>query len=196
MTSLLGELREISRGLHPAMLSHAGLRPALKSLARRAPMPVELVIDVAGRIPEPLEVAAYYVVSEALTNAAKHSGASTAQVTVAVSNDMLHVRVHDDGTGGADAARGSGLIGLRDRIEALAGTMTVDSPPRQGTSIVAEIPLTSPTPTESRPQEPVSARPPSFEPARGQCHETRNGTSVTLVPLVPQSVCPGPARAR
>jgi len=142
MASLRDELREISHGLHPAILSHAGLRLALKSLVRRAPMPVELVVDVAGQVPEPVEVAAYYVVSEALTNAAKHSRASTAEVTVAVSDNVLHVRVRDDGAGGADAANGSGLIGLRDRVEALGGIMTVDSPPRQGTSIVAEIPLT------------------------------------------------------
>jgi signal transduction histidine kinase len=142
MASLQDELREISRGLHPAILSRAGLRLALKSLARRAPMPVELVVDVTGRVAEPIEVAAYYLVSEALTNVAKHSGASVAEITVAVSDDVLHVRVRDDGVGGADAAGGSGLIGLRDRVEALGGIMAVDSPPRRGTSIVAEIPLT------------------------------------------------------
>jgi signal transduction histidine kinase len=142
MASLLDELREISHGLHPAILSDAGLGYALKSLARRAPLPVKLVVDVAGRVPEPVEVAAYYVVSEALTNAAKHTRAAAAEVTVAVRGDVLHVRVRDDGAGGADAAKGSGLIGLRDRVEALGGIMTVDSPPRQGTSIVAEIPLT------------------------------------------------------
>jgi signal transduction histidine kinase len=142
MASLQDELREISHGLHPAILSRAGLRPALKSLARRAPMPVELIVDVPGRVAEPVEVAAYYVVSEALTNVAKHSGASVAEVTVAVSDNKLHVRVHDDGVGGADAAGGSGLIGLRDRVEALGGILGVDSPPRQGTSIIAEIPLT------------------------------------------------------
>jgi signal transduction histidine kinase len=141
LAGLQDELREISRGLHPAVLSLAGLRPALRSLARRAPLPVELAVDVAGRLPEPVEVAAYYVVSEALTNAAKHSEASVAEVTVAVSDDGLRVRVHDDGAGGADAAKGSGIIGLRDRVEALGGTMTVDSPPGQGTSIVAAIPL-------------------------------------------------------
>jgi signal transduction histidine kinase len=141
LAGLQDELREISRGLHPAVLSRAGLRPALRSLARRAPLPVELAADVDGRLPEPVEVAAYYVVSEALTNAAKHSGASVAEVTVAVSDDVLRVRVQDDGAGGADAAKGSGIIGLRDRVEALGGTMTVASPPGQGTSIVAEIPL-------------------------------------------------------
>jgi signal transduction histidine kinase len=141
LASLQDELREISRGLHPAVLSRAGLRPALRSLARRAPLPIELAVDVAGRVPEPVEVAAYYVVSEALTNAAKHSGASVVEVTVAVSDDVLRVRVHDDGIGGADTARGSGIIGLRDRVEALGGTLAVESLPRQGTSIVAEIPL-------------------------------------------------------
>jgi signal transduction histidine kinase len=115
LASLQDELRAISRGLHPAVLSRAGLRPALRSLARRAPLPVELAVDVAGRVPEPVEVAVYYVVSEALTNAAKHSEASVAEVTVAVSDDVLRVRVHDDGAGGANAAKGSGIIGLRDR---------------------------------------------------------------------------------
>jgi signal transduction histidine kinase len=141
LAGLQDELREISRGLHPAVLSRAGLRPALRSLARRAPLPVELAADVDGRLPEPVEVAAYYVVSEALTNAAKHSGASVAEVTVAASDDVLRVRVRDDGVGGADAAKGSGIIGLRDRVEALGGTMTVASPPGEGTSIVADIPL-------------------------------------------------------
>jgi signal transduction histidine kinase len=141
LAGLQDELREISHGLHPAVLSRAGLRSALRSLARRAPLPVEVAVDVPGRLPEPVEVAAYYVVSEALTNAAKHSGASVAEVTVTVTDDVLRVRVHDDGVGGAHAAKGSGIIGLRDRVEALGGTMTVESPPGQGTSIVAEIPL-------------------------------------------------------
>jgi signal transduction histidine kinase len=142
--SLLEELREISHGVHPAILSQAGLGPALRSLARRAALPVSLRVDVAGRLPEPLEVAAYYVVSEALANAAKHSGASAAEVAVAARETMLDVRISDDGAGGADQAKGSGLVGLRDRVEALGGTMAVASPPGGGTTIRAELPVGAP----------------------------------------------------
>ena len=141
LSGLLDELREVSRGLHPAILSEAGLGPALKSLARRASLPVELRVDAVGRLSEPVEVTAYYVVSEALANAAKHSRASAVEITIAVSDGALCVRVHDDGVGGADLTRGSGIVGLRDRVESLGGTITVDSPPGQGTSIAAEIPL-------------------------------------------------------
>jgi signal transduction histidine kinase len=143
LSGLLDELREVSHGLHPAILSEAGLQPALKSLARRAGLPVQLHVDAAGRLPEPVEVAAYYVVSEALTNAAKHSRASVAEVTVSVSDEVLRVGVHDDGVGGADSTRGSGIVGLRDRVESLGGTIGVDSPPGQGTLIEAEIPMTT-----------------------------------------------------
>jgi signal transduction histidine kinase len=141
LSGLLDELREVSHGLHPAILSEAGLRPALKTLARRASLPVELHVDAAGRLPEPVEVTAYYVVSESLANAAKHSRASVVEVTVAVSDDIMHVRVHDDGVGGANLTGGSGIVGLRDRVESLGGTITVDSPPGQGTVIAAQIPL-------------------------------------------------------
>jgi signal transduction histidine kinase len=141
LASLLDELRQISRGVHPAILSQSGLGPALKSLARRAALPVKLDVGVAERLPEPVEVAAYYVVSEALANAAKHSGASVAEVGIAVSDGALSVRVRDDGAGGANAAKGSGIIGLRDRVEALGGTMVLASPPGEGTSIVVELPL-------------------------------------------------------
>jgi signal transduction histidine kinase len=141
LASLLEELREISRGLHPPMLAAAGLGPALRSLVRRAALPVDLDFRLTERLPEFVEVAAYYVVSEALANAAKHAAASGAEVRLLVSNGALHVHIHDDGAGGADPARGSGLIGLRDRVEALGGTMTLTSPPGQGTSMVVEIPI-------------------------------------------------------
>jgi signal transduction histidine kinase len=141
VAGLLDELREISHGVHPAVLSQAGLGPALRSLARRAPLPVRVGIDVPGRLPEQLEVAAYYVVSEALTNAAKHSDAAAAEVTVTVGDGSLRVRVSDKGTGGADEAKGSGIVGLRDRVEALGGTMTLSSPAGAGTTLRAELPI-------------------------------------------------------
>lgn len=144
LESVLEELREISRGVHPAILSQAGLRPALRSLARRAAVPVRLSVEVPGRLPEPVEVAAYYVVSEALTNAAKHSGASSAEVDVTVCDSGLRVRVADDGAGGADEARGSGIVGLRDRVETLGGTMTVASPDGGGTAIRVLLPVEMP----------------------------------------------------
>lgn len=159
MVSLLEELREITRGVHPAILSQAGLGPALKSLARRAALPVELNVQVPGRLPEPVEVAAYYVVSETLANAAKHSGASAVEVAVTIDGGVLRVCMRDDGCGGADPARGSGIVGLRDRAEALGGRMTLSSPPGKGTSIVVEIPLSQP-PTDT-PVASVGPAPPS-----------------------------------
>jgi signal transduction histidine kinase len=143
LTALLEELREISRGLHPPTLSDYGLGPALRSLARRAALPVELDVRVPRRLPEAVEVAAYYVVSEALTNAAKHAGASGAEVELELlGDDRLAVVVKDDGSGGADPAGGSGLIGLRDRVEALDGTMVLTSPAGGGTVLLVELPLT------------------------------------------------------
>jgi signal transduction histidine kinase len=138
------ELREISHGLHPAVLSD-GLGPALKTLGRRSAVPVELDIgvdvQVPGRIPEHIEVAAYYVVAEALTNAAKHARASKVDVCVDTEGATLRLLIRDDGAGGADAARGSGLTGLIDRVQAHGGTMAISSPIGQGTSLVVEIPL-------------------------------------------------------
>jgi signal transduction histidine kinase len=142
LVGLLEELREISRGLHPPALFDHGLGPALRSLVRRAVMPVELDIRLSGRLPESVEVAAYYVVSEALANAAKHAGASGADVELAIVGDeQLTVMVKDDGCGGADPAGGSGLIGLWDRVEALGGTMVLTSPPGLGTTLRVELPL-------------------------------------------------------
>ena len=142
-TGALEELREIARGLHPTVLAEGGLRPALRALARRSAVPIRLDIQVAGRLPEPVEIAAYYAVSEALTNTAKHARASSAEVEVTGGEGILHVRVRDDGRGGADFGHGSGLIGLRDRMEALGGRISLLSPPGEGTTLYAELPLTT-----------------------------------------------------
>jgi signal transduction histidine kinase len=136
----LAELREISRGLHPAVVSGHGLGVALEQLAARAPVPVKLKVDVAGRLPEPLEVAAYYVVSESLANIAKHAQAKTARVEVLKDQDELVLEIVDDGVGGADSERGTGLRGLADRVESLDGRLRVWTPRGGGTRVRAEIP--------------------------------------------------------
>jgi signal transduction histidine kinase len=135
------DLREIARGIHPAILAHGGLAPALKALARRCTVPVQLDVRTQPRLPERVEVAAYYVVAEALTNAAKHANASVIQVDAEATDRVLQLRIRDDGAGGADPVRGSGLVGLKDRVEALGGTITVHSPAGAGTSLHAELPL-------------------------------------------------------
>jgi signal transduction histidine kinase len=135
------ELRELARGIHPAILAEGGLRPALRTLARRAAIPVELDVRPGTRPARPIEVAAYYVVSEALTNTTKHARASSAQVVVEERNGLLHLAIRDDGVGGAVVVEGSGLIGLRDRVQALGGSIEVDSRRGHGTAIVAELPL-------------------------------------------------------
>jgi signal transduction histidine kinase len=137
------ELRELSRGIHPAILSKGGLGPALRSLSRRCAVPMELDVRVEDRLPETVEGAAYYVAAEALTNAAKHANASVVELSAAVTNGHLLLTVRDDGTGGADPTRGSGLIGLTDRVEAVGGTLNVVSPPGEGTTLRAELPLDS-----------------------------------------------------
>jgi signal transduction histidine kinase len=141
LAGVLDELREIGLGIHPAILSEGGLAPALKTLARRSPIPVALDVRVEGRLPDPVEVTAYYVVSEMLTNSAKHSQASAIHVDVARAYGVLHVAVRDDGVGGADPTRGSGLVGLRDRVEALGGTIAVQSPAGAGTAIEVALPI-------------------------------------------------------
>jgi signal transduction histidine kinase len=135
------DLQEISRGIHPAILATGGLTPALKTLARRSAVPVELDVQVARRLPQPVEVAAYYIVSEALTNVAKYARASVVHVDVAAGDAVIGLRVRDDGIGGADPSRGSGLIGLKDRVEALGGTITISGGPGEGTAIAATIPI-------------------------------------------------------
>jgi len=136
-----GELQEISRGMHPAILSKGGLGPALKTLARRSAVPVDLHVVVDQRLPESAEVAAYYVLAEALTNTAKHAQASEVQVSCEVDGATLCLRIRDDGVGGADLGRGSGLIGLKDRVEAVGGQLDVVSIAGHGTSLSATIPL-------------------------------------------------------
>jgi signal transduction histidine kinase len=140
----LDELREISRGIHPAILSSGGLGPALKTLARRAAIPVEVDVKINSRFPPPVEVASYFVVSEALTNAAKHARASLAQVSVESRDGRLYLSVRDNGSGGANPARGTGLIGLTDRVQALGGTITIHSPLGEGTNLCVDLP-TAPT---------------------------------------------------
>jgi signal transduction histidine kinase len=144
LTGVLDELREIARGLHPAALAEGGLRPALKTLARRSAVPVRLDLGIDRRLPEPIELAAYYVVTEALTNAAKHSSATVVDVHVQDGGGALHIRVQDDGCGGADLTGGTGLVGLTDRVEALGGGLWLDSPPGGGTTMSAALPLTAP----------------------------------------------------
>jgi signal transduction histidine kinase len=144
MESVLDELREIARGLHPAILAESGLRPALKTLARRSPVRVRLDIQIEGRLPEPVETAAYYTVAEALTNTAKHARATTAQVQVAAKDRVLHVLIRDDGRGGADFSHGSGLVGLKDRAEALGGHLRLCSRPAEGTALEIDLPIHDP----------------------------------------------------
>ena len=140
IASSLSELREIAQGIHPAVVSGHGLAVALEQLAARAPLPVELEVAIDGRLPEPLEVAAYYVVSESLTNVAKHAQANTARVGVIQDENELVLEIVDDGVGGADSERGSGLRGLADRVEALNGRLRVWTPRGGGTRVKAEIP--------------------------------------------------------
>jgi signal transduction histidine kinase len=141
LDGVLEELRTIASGLHPAALSRGGLAPALSTLARRSPVPVVLDVRLPGGVTESVEVAAYYFVAETLTNTTKHAEASHINVTAELRDGCLRVCVQDDGVGGADPARGSGLVGLKDRIEAFGGAMTLDSPSGGGTTLVAQLPL-------------------------------------------------------
>jgi signal transduction histidine kinase len=141
VTEVLEELREIARGIHPAILTEGGLRPALRTLARRCAVPVRLDIKVPERLPEPVEIAAYYAVSETLTNTAKHAHASAAEVEVAARDGGLRVSIRDDGRGGADFDGGTGLAGLKDRMEALGGRIWLHSPPGAGTHVQIVMPL-------------------------------------------------------
>jgi signal transduction histidine kinase len=141
LTTAAEELRDLSRGIHPAVLTEGGLSPALKALGRRSPVRVKLDLRHDGRLPEQVEVAVYYTMSEALTNASKHAGATYVSVSLSVQEDTLHLSIRDDGIGGADPTLGSGLIGLSDRIQALGGTIELESPPGKGTRLDAEIPV-------------------------------------------------------
>jgi signal transduction histidine kinase len=141
LTAALDDLREIALGIHPAGLSEDGLTPALKRLVARSPLRVNLDCRADDRFPEPVEVTAYYVVSESLTNAAKYADTPAVDVAVAADDGALCVEVRDEGRGGADPAEGSGLLGLRDRVEAIGGTMRLTSPTGAGTSLRVELPL-------------------------------------------------------
>jgi signal transduction histidine kinase len=155
LTTALDELREMARGIHPTILAEGGLAPALKSLARRSSVPVDLRMEAKGRLPERVEVTAYYVVSEALTNAAKHAQASAIHVQVDPIDGILRLAVSDDGVGGADPAGGTGLVGLKDRVEAAGGRLTVQSPPGEGTRLTVDLPLGhQPTRNSSAPAPP------------------------------------------
>jgi signal transduction histidine kinase len=141
LVAAIEDLQEISRGIHPAILSKGGLAPALRALAHRSVIPVDLDITADVRLEEPIEVAAYFVASEALANAAKHSEASRIEVSLEQRDGGLFLSVRDDGVGGADAARGSGIVGLTDRVDALGGSIRVCSRPGEGTQIAVELPV-------------------------------------------------------
>ena len=140
LTGVLEELREFARGIHPAILADGGLGPALRTLARRSPIPVTLEVQAGGRLPDLVEVCAYYVVSEALANAAKHAHATAVTVRVLADGDALTVQVGDDGAGGARLGAGTGLIGLKDRVEALGGRFSLRSALGEGTTVTAQLP--------------------------------------------------------
>ena len=156
LAQALDELRELARGIHPAVLTDRGLRAALEGLASRTPLPVELSVP-EERLPEPIEAAAYYVVSEAVTNVVKHANASAVDVRVATGGGSVVVEVADDGVGAADPESGSGLRGLADRLAALDGVLRIESPPSGGTRVVAEIPLPVEAGREPQPAEPEPA---------------------------------------
>jgi PAS domain S-box-containing protein len=141
LASALDELREMSRGIHPSILSEGGLDPALRALARRSTIPVALDVTTKRRLAEPIEAAAYFVASEALANATKHAQASRIDVSLAPRDGVLLLSIRDDGVGGADSGQGSGLVGLHDRVEALGGTIRIESPPGAGTLLVVALPL-------------------------------------------------------
>ena len=140
LNSAVDDLREVAQGIHPTLLAAGGLPPALKALARKSPVPVDLDLHTGHRMPPVVEVAAYHVVSEALTNAAKHANATVVHVQAATRDDTLHLSIRDDGVGGADPNRGTGLTGLRDRVEALGGHLNITNPTDGGTLLLATIP--------------------------------------------------------
>jgi signal transduction histidine kinase len=141
LASALDELREMSRGIHPSILSEGGLGPALRALSRRSTIPVELEVTTERRLAEPIEAAVYFVASEALANATKHAQASRIDVSLAPRDGGLLLSIRDDGVGGADSGQGSGLVGLHDRVEALGGTLRIESPRGAGTLLVVALPF-------------------------------------------------------
>jgi len=151
MRDVLEELREIARGLHPPILAHGGLAPALNALARRSAIPVHLDVQFDRRLPDPVEIAVYYTVAEAMTNAAKHARATAAQIEVTARDGVLRLRVHDNGRGGADFTHGTGLLGLKDRAEALGGRLRLNSPAGAGTTLEITLPVSD----RSEPDQPA-----------------------------------------
>jgi PAS domain S-box-containing protein len=141
LADAVADLQELSRGIHPAILSKGGLGPALKMLAQRSTIPIELDVRTDERLPQPIEIAAYFITSEAVANATKHANASRIDVSLAQRNGSLLLSIRDDGVGGADRTRGSGLVGLTDRVDALGGTIDIESTPGAGTSLVVVLPL-------------------------------------------------------
>ena len=156
LTTAVEELRELSQGIHPSILTEGGLSPALKALGRRSPVRVKLDVGFERRLPDHVEVAAYYTVAEALTNASKHADATRVWVSLGGDHEVLCLSIRDDGVGGADATRGSGLTGLRDRIEALGGRIKIESPAGSGTLIEVEIPIEGPADRNDEPDELLS----------------------------------------
>jgi signal transduction histidine kinase len=150
LAGVLEDLQNVSRGIHPAVLSEGGLGPALRMLARRSPVPVELEVRGDRRLTQEVELATYYVASEALTNAAKHARASAVHVDFDAEEAVVRLSIRDDGVGGAAVGRGSGLVGLRDRVEAVGGTMEIVSPAGRGTSMLVEIPCDRPVTPDPR----------------------------------------------
>src|SRR5262249_14562272 len=139
--AVIDEVREVSRGLHPSALAEAGLEASLRSLARRTGIGVDFQVALDTRPPEPIEIGVYYLVSEALTNIVRHARADAVTIEISATESLLRVVVADDGVGGAQVGRGSGLEGLVDRVEALGGRLELDSPPAGGTRILAVLPM-------------------------------------------------------
>jgi signal transduction histidine kinase len=156
LTAAGDELRELSRGIHPSILTEGGLSPALKALGRRSPVRVKLDMGFEHRLPDHVEVAVYYTVSEALTNTSKHADATRVWVSLRLDHGTLRLSIRDDGVGGADSRRGSGLTGLRDRIEALGGRIKIESPSGNGTLIEVEIPVAGAVDRDDEPDELLS----------------------------------------
>jgi signal transduction histidine kinase len=169
-----GLLRELARGIHPAVLTDRGLAPAVEMLASRTPVPVELAADTADDLPPPVATAIYFVVSEALTNVAKYARAWHAAVIVARNADRVVAEITDDGVGGADLAKGSGLHGLSDRVAALDGRLELDSSPGRGTRLRAEFPLYKPSADDP--------------PTTGSVTSLSSGSRVSAVPGSGRSV--------
>jgi signal transduction histidine kinase len=144
LTDASDELREVARGIHPTILTEAGLGPALRALARRSNVPIDVDVSLDTRLTAPVEGAAYYIASEALTNVEKHADASLVKLIATDGDGVLTLEVRDDGIGGVDAGRGSGILGLTDRVEALGGTISITSPPGHGTTISVELPIATP----------------------------------------------------